>query len=520
MLLVCGSNTTEAHPIVGLKVKEAAARGTTVICIDPRRTDVAAIAQEQPDGIWMRLKAGTNIPLLNSLLYVILEEGLFNKEFVASRTENLDAIRKSVSDYPPERAAEITGVDAEVIRRAARLYAGAETALILYGLGVAEHKGGTAGVIALANLVLATGHVGRPHSGIDPLRGQNNVQGSCDMGTLPYVYPGYQSTDDPKVLERFARAWGVGGLPVTAGLLEPEMYEKALEKNLRGMYIVGYDPAQTQANIGHVHNALKNLDFLVVQDMFLTETAKFAHVVLPAACFYEKEGTFTSGERRVRKISKALNPPGQAKADWEIICLLSRAMGYPMDYPSPCHILDEIARLTPSYAGISCGRLGEKGQVWPCPDAEHPGTPLLHTSDFPIGKGRFVPVSYVLPEEDADMEYPLALITGRRLEHYNNGSMTTRCSGFDRLSAAETVEIHPEDAKSLGVSQGDMVYVESRRGKVRAEARITEKSRPGSVFMGFHFQSCLTNLLTSHGLDPKTLTPEYKVCAVRIIPAS
>ncbi len=519
MLLVCGSNTTEAHPIVGLKVKEAAARGTTVICIDPRRTDVAAIAQEQPEGIWLRLKAGTNIPLLNSLLYVILEEGLANEEFIALRTENLESVRKTVEDYAPELVSEITGVEAGDIRRAARLYAGAGKAMILYGLGVAEHKGGTAGVMALANLVLATGHVGRPHSGIDPLRGQNNVQGSCDMGTLPYVYPGYQATDDPEVLERFAKNWGIGGLPVTPGLLEPEMYERALKKGLRGMYIVGYDPAQTQANIGHVHDALKSLDFLMVQDLFLTETARLAHVVLPAACFYEKEGTFTSGERRVRRIHKALNPPGQARADWEIICLLSQAMGYPMPYPGPSHIMDEIAQLTPSYSGISYQSLGEQGQVWPCPETGHPGTPLLHTSDFPIGKGRFVPVSYILPEEDADMDYPLVLITGRRLEHYNNGSMTTRCTGFDRLSSGETVEIHPGDAKAAGVEHGDTVYVESRRGKVKAVARVTEKSRPGSVFMTFHFQDCLTNLLTSHGLDPKTLTPEYKVCAVRISPA-
>ncbi len=479
---------------------------------------MAAIAEEQPEGIWLRLKAGTNIPLLNGILYVILEEGLLNEEFVSQRTENLDAIKKHVQDYSPAYVSEITGVPEEDIRKAARLYAKAEKSLILYGLGVAEHKGGTAGVMALANLVLATGHVGKPHAGINPLRGQNNVQGACDMGTLPYIFPGYQATDDPEVLEKFAKAWGVGSLPVTTGLLEPQMYEKALEKQLRAMYIVGYDPAQTQANISHVHDALRNLDFLVVQDLFLTETAKFAHVVLPAACFYEKDGTFTSGERRVRRVRKAVNPPGQARADWEIICLLSQAMGYPMFYTHPSQIMDEIAQLTPAYAGISYDALGELGQVWPCPEKGHPGTPLLHTQSFPRGKGRFVPVSYMLPEEDADKDYPLVLITGRRLEHYNNGSMTRRCEGFDRIAACERVEIHPEDARVLGVNTGDTVYVESRRGKVKAVAEVTERSRPGSVFMTFHFQDSLTNLLTSPGMDPKTLTPEYKVCAVRISP--
>ncbi len=513
---MCGSNTTEAHPIIGLKVKEAASKGSKVICIDPRRTDVAAIAEEQEEGIWLRLRPGTNIPLLNSLLYVIFDEELYNQEFIEARTENLDQVKRHVEDYPPERVSEITGVAVEDIRRAARLYATSESSLILYGLGVAEHKGGTAGVMALANLVLATGQVGRPHTGINPLRGQNNVQGACDMGTLPYIFPGYQPTDDEKVLEHFAKTWGVESLPVTTGLLEPQMYEKALEGQLKGMYIVGYDPAQTQANIGHVHNALKSLDFLVVQDMFMTETAKYAHVVFPAACYYEKDGTFTSGERRVRRVAKALDPPGQAKADWEIICLLSQAMGYPMFYTHPSQIMDEIAHLTPSYRGISYKLLGNTGQVWPCPEKGHPGTPLLHTETFPRGKGHFMPVSYILPEEDADTDYPLVLITGRRLEHYNNGSMTRRCRAFELLSARETVEIHPEDALQYGISDGDEVIVESRRAKVRAFAKVTDKSRPGSVFMSFHFQDTLTNLLTSPGLDPKTLTPEYKVCAVRV----
>ncbi|HID97742.1 MAG TPA: formate dehydrogenase subunit alpha [Thermodesulfobacteriaceae bacterium] len=497
-------------------MKQAAAGGTKFIVIDPRRTEVAAIADGQPDGLWLRLKPGTNIPLLNSILNVIFEENLIAEAFIHERTENVEAIRDHIKDYVPEKMEEVTGVPASLVREAARRYAGAENALILYGLGVAEHKGGTSGVMALANLVLATGHVGRPYNGINPLRGQNNVQGACDMGTLPYTYPGYQFLDDEKSMARFAKAWGVNALSTEDGLMEPQMYDRALERTFKGLYIVGYDPAQTQGNVGHVQKALKAMDFIVVQDLFMTETAKLAHVVLPAACFYEKDGTFTSGERRVRRVCKAVDPPGSAKADWEIICLLSQAMGYPMVYTHPEHIMAEIARLAPQYAGISYDRLERDGQVWPCPEPGHPGTPLMYTEQFPRGKATFVPVSYILPEEDADRDYPLVLITGRKLEHYNNGSMTRRCRGFDQIAGYEAVEIHPADAEKIGVREGSRVRVISRRGTVKAVARVTERSRPGTVFMTFHYPDSLTNLLTSPGMDVKTLTPEYKVCAVKI----
>ena len=499
---------------------EAAKRGTRLIVIDPRRTHLAATAEGQPGGLFLRLKPGTNIPLLNSILHVIFEEGLENRAFIEERTENVDAIKAHVKEYPPEKAEEITGVPAELIRSAARAYAQAENALILYGLGVAEHKGGTAGVMALANLVLATGHVGRPYNGINPLRGQNNVQGACDMGTLPYTYPGYLPADDPKALDAFAKAWEVRDLPCHDGLLEPQMYDAALSGALKALYVVGYDPAHTQANIGHVHEALSHLDFVVVQDLFLTETARFAHVVLPAGCFYEKDGTFTSGERRVRRIHKAVEPPGAAKADWEIVCLISKAMGYQMTYSHPRAIMEEIARVTPPYAGISYNRLEDGGQVWPCPSPDHPGTPLLHAGRFPRGRGHFMPVSYILPEEDVDRDYPLVLITGRRLVHYNNGSMTRRCEGFDAVSGYEMIEIHPEDAARLGVKDSTDVVVRSRRGKVRVKALVTERSLRGTVFLSFHFQDALVNLLTSPGLDLKTLTPEYKVCAVKVEPAN
>ncbi len=516
--MICGANTTEAHPIIGLKIRDAVKRGAKLVVIDPRRTDLAAIAEEQDGGIWLRIKPGSNIPLLNALLHTIIEEGLIDEDFIKDRTEQFEALREHCQDYSPERMAQLTDVSPELIRKAARLYATSDDSMILYGLGVTEHKGGTSGVIALANLVLATGHVGRPFTGINPLRGQNNVQGACDMGTLPYILPGYQATDDPEVLDRFARAWGVESLPEKQGLMEPEMYAAALKGQFKALYCVGYDPAQTQSDINRVRKALRAMEFVVVQDMFLTETAKLAHVVLPSACFYEKEGTFTSGERRVRKVNKVINPKRRLKADWEIVCLISQAMGYPMIYTSPEQIMTEIARLTPSYGGISYRDIGEKGQIWPCPSKGHPGTPLLHTERFPRGRATFVPVSYIVPEEEADKDYPLVLVTGRRLEHYNNGSMTRRCEGFDHIAENELLEIHPEDASAIGIRDGQIVRVESRRASIKAQARVSERSKPGTVFMTFHFQDNLTNLLTSPGMDHKTLTPEYKVCAVRIRP--
>ncbi len=486
--------------------------------IDPRRTDLAAIAEEQEGGIWLRIRPGSNIPLLNAMLHTIIEEGLTDEEFIRERTENFDELREQCADYSPERMSQLTDVSPDLIRKAARLYASSENAMILYGLGVTEHKGGTSGVIALANLVLATGHVGRPHNGINPLRGQNNVQGACDMGTLPYILPGYQPTDDPEVLERFARAWGVSSLPDGRGLMEPQMYAGALKGSFKALYCVGYDPVHTQSDINRVREAFQAMEFVVVQDMFLTETAKLAHVVLPSTCFFEKEGTFTSGERRVRKVNKVINPKRSLKADWEIVCLLSQAMGYPMIYTSPEQVMAELVKMIPSYGGISYEDMGETGQVWPCPYEGHPGTPLLHIERFPRGRATFVPVSYIVPEEEADKDYPLVLVTGRRLEHYNNGSMTRRCQGFDIIAGHELLEIHPEDASALGITDGQRVRVESRRANIKALARVTARSKPGTVFMTFHFQENLTNSLTSPGMDNKTLTPEYKVCAVRIIP--
>ncbi|MGV1099482.1 formate dehydrogenase subunit alpha [Thiovibrio sp. JS02] len=514
VLLICGSNTSEAHPVVGMKVRRAVENGAKLIVIDPRRTEMAAKAD-----IWLRLVPGTNVPLLNSLLHAILDEGLENREFIANRTENLEVVRQHVAAYAPEAMVEQTGVGPDLVRQAARLYCGTQKGMILYGLGVTEHRNGTQGVMGLANLALASGNVGRPNAGISPLRGQNNVQGSCDMGALPYVLPGYQDVADVAARERLGQAWGAE-LPANQGLTEPEMYEAARAGRFKGMYCIGYDPLHTQADLHNIRAAYARMEMVVVQDIFLTKTAEMAHVVLPAACFYEKDGTFTNAERRVRRIRKAVASPGEALPDWEIVCRLSTAMGYPMRYDSPARIMEEVARCTPILGGIRYERLEGEGLIWPCPDRNHPGTPILHQESFTRGKGRFSVLGNVETLEQPDGEYPFILITGRRLAHYNNGTMTRRCRGLLSLEPQEAVEVHPDDAARLGVEDGRRVRVVSRRGAIEVMARVTGRSRPGSVFMAFHHADSLVNLLTSPGVDEIAGTPEYKACAVRLTPVS
>ncbi len=511
--MVFGANTTEAHPIVALKIMEAASRGAKLIVVDPRQTDLARRAD-----LWLRVKPGGNIPLVNGMLHVILKDGLYDEEFISQRTEGFDGLKKYIlEEFPLDRVETITQVPREKIIEAARLFATAERSMILYGLGVAEHKGGTEGVIALADLVLATGQVGREGAGINPLRGQHNVQGACDMGCLPYVLPGYQSPDDPVARKAFEQVWGVAP-PQEKGLTEPQMYQAALRGELKGLYVIGYDPAQTGANAGCIREALKSLKLLIVQDIFLSETAKLAHVVLPGACVFEKDGTYTSGERRVRRFFKAVDPPGEAMPDWQIVCRLAQAMGFSMSYNHPGEIMDEISRLAPPFRGISYKTLGPSGLCWPCPEPGHPGIARMHTEKFPRGRAKFVPANYVPPEELPDKDYPLILITGRRLVHFNNGSMTRRAQGFEVIGPEELLEIHPEDAKALGIANGQIVWVSSRRGRIKVRARITDKSQPGWVFMAFHHPETPVNLLTSPGVDTKAMTPEYKVCAVRIEP--
>jgi formate dehydrogenase major subunit/formate dehydrogenase alpha subunit len=509
-ILAIGTNTTEAHPVIGLQVKKALRGGAVLVVVDPRDTELARLAHHH-----LRIRPGTDIALLNGLAHVVVAEELWDRDFVAARTEGFEALKDTLAAYPPERVAEITGVPADTIRAVARGYARASRASILYTMGLTQHACGTANVLAVANLAMLCGHVGKESSGVNPLRGQNNVQGACDMGALPNVLTGYQSVADEAVRAKFGAAWGAE-IPSRPGLTVTEMIEAAGEGRIRAMYIMGENPVLSDPDAGHVTEALKKLDFLVVQDIFLTETAQLAHVVLPAACFAEKDGTFTNTERRVQRVRKAVEPPGRAKADWEIVCLVARALGYPMDYASPAEIMEEIRRLTSSYAGITYERLDKGGLHWPCPAEDHPGTPILHVGKFARGLGKFHPVEHIPPDEMPDEEYPLVLSTGRRLLHYHTGTMTLRTGTLEVHYPEEYLEVNPEDAARLGIESGDLVRVTSRRGLVEVRARVTEVVPPGLVFTSFHFPAVAINRLTNPARDPVAKIPEYKVCAVRV----
>ncbi len=509
LLFVIGSNTTEAHPIVSLKMIKAAHKGARIIVADPRKIELVDLAT-----VWLSLKPGTNIALLNGMMNVILREGLEDRDFIARRTEGFEGLRKVAMEYPPERAARITGVAREDIIKAARIYAGAEKAMIIYSLGITEHITGTANVMSLGNLAMLTGNVGRRSTGVMPLRGQNNVQGACDMGALPNNYVGYQPVTDPNIQSKFEHAWKVK-LPETPGQTSTQMLERVIEGGIRGLYILGEDPAQTDPDTNQVRASLEALDFLVVQEIFPTETTNYADVILPAASFAECDGTFTSGERRIQRVNKAI-PAICGLENWQTICLVAQKMGYPMNYSHPSEIMDEIAALAPMFAGISFARLGNGGLQWPCPSIEHPGTETLHVDRFSRGLGKFNAVEHKFPVEQPDTDYPLILTTGRRREHYNCGSMTRRSSGIMWIYPEEAIEISPADAEELGIRDGETILVSSRRGVVRTKARVTDKSLRGVTFMSFHYQDVLTNLLTNAALDPQAKTPEYKACAIRI----
>lgn len=507
--LIIGSNTTECHPIIGSAIKRAVARGARLIVADPRRIELAEFAD-----IHLRQKSGTDVALINAMMHVILAEGLEDKAFIAERTEGLAELAEAVQPYTPEMAERITGVPAADIAAAAREYATAPAGAIVYSMGITQHTTGTDNVLSLANLAMLTGHLGRPGTGVNPLRGQNNVQGACDMGALPNVLPGYQAVSDAQVRAKFAAAWGAE-LPEKPGLTVVEMINAAA-KQLKCLYVMGENPMLSDPDTNHVAEALRALDFLVVQDIFMTETAELADVVLPAAAAAEKDGTFTNTERRVQRIRQAVEPPGQARADWEIICRIAQRMGCPVSYPSVAAIQDEIASLTPIYGGITYDRLERGPLQWPCPTSEHPGTPILHSERFTRGKGRFHPVRFVPAKELPDAEYPLLLSTGRLLEHFHTGSMSRRSAVLDDIVPRGAIEIHPEDAAKLGVADGKQVSVESRRGRIAIAARVTDRVSPGSVFLAFHFSEAPANRLTIAALDPVAKIPEFKVCAVRI----
>ncbi len=511
-ILVIGSNTTEQHPVIGTRVRRAVRKGSKLVVADPRAIDLAGIAT-----VHLRQRAGTDLALLNGLAHIILKEGLEDKEFIAARTEGFDEWRKVVAQYTPARVNEITGVPVDDLFTAARLYGGNKPAAILYAMGITQHTVGHNNVLAVANLAMLTGNIGKPGAGVNPLRGQNNVQGACDVGCLPNVFTGYQKVTDDSARGKFEKAWGVN-LPSQPGLTVGEMLNGAHAGEIKAMWIVGENIAMSDPDANHVRAALEHLDFLVVSEMFLTETAQLADVVLPAASFAEKDGTFTNTERRVQRVRRAVEPPGQAHADWEIICALAKHMNAPSSWncATPAQVMDEIASLTPSYAGISFDRIAARGLQWPVPTANHPGTPILHTEKFTRGKGLFSPVEHQEPAERPDKQFPFTLTTGRILQHYHTGSMTRRVAGLEQLAPEERVEINPDDAARLGLADGDWACVSSRRGAVQSRVWVTDRVGPGLIFMTFHYAEALGNVLTNPAVDPVAKIPELKVCAVSV----
>ncbi len=515
-ILAIGTNTTEQHPVLSLQIKKAVEKhGAQLIVADPRRIELAQLAV-----LHLRHEAGTDIALLNGLANVILAENLHDPAFIEARTENFGAWRAVVEQYPPERAAHITGVPEEDIVRAARIYGGSRPAAIFYAMGITQHTVGHQNVLAIANLALLTGNLGVPGGGVNPLRGQNNVQGACDMGGLPNVYPGYQSVADEAVREKMAAFYGVEQPPPQVGLTVTEMLQAAYDGRVRALVFMGENPAMSDPDTHHVLACLERAEFLVCQDIFLNQTTEYADVVLPAAAYAEKEGTFTSTERRVQRVRKAFEPPGEARADWEIICALAQRLGAPgWNYADASAIMDEIARVTPIYGGIAYDRLDGEGLQWPCPTRDHPGTPILHVDRFPRGpqhRGHFSPVHHQPAAELPDAEYPLMLTTGRILQHWHTRTMTGRVGGLEFLAPEERVEVNPVDAARLGLRDGDWVRVSSRRGSVTARAWVVDRPRPGLIFMTFHYAEALGNVLTNNVVDPVAKIPEYKVCAVRV----
>jgi formate dehydrogenase alpha subunit len=516
VLLVIGSNTTESHPVLSLRMKKAVReRGAKLILADPRRIELADFAY-----LHLRQIPGTDVALANTLAHVILQEGLEKREFIESRTEGFDAFREAMQEWTPERGQHVTGVPAADLVQAARLYATAPAAAIFWAMGITQHTTGTDNVKSMANLALLTGQVGRPGTGLNPLRGQNNVQGACDMGGLVNVYPGYQAVSDPAMRDKFAAGWGVAPeqLSLTPGLTVTEIMDGVLDGRVKAVYIMGENPLLSDPNLSHVREALEEVDLLVVQDIFLNETALLADVVLPAASFAEKTGTFTNTERRVHLIRPAIEPQGEALADWVILSRLAQEFGAAWSYDSVTQIFDELAALTPQYAGMSHSRLESGGLQWPCPTPDHPGTQILHVGKFARGLGLFSAVEFKPAAELPDETYPLILSTGRVLYHWHGGTMSRRSPTLESLAPEPEVEINPQDAARFGVSAGQLVAVTSRRGSIEARAVITLRSPPGTVFMTFHYAEAAANLLTAKNIDPVAKIPEYKVTAVHIEP--
>ena len=513
MFFIIGSNTTEAHPVAATFIKQAVKNGADLIVVDPRKTGMVPFASTH-----LRLNVGSDVALLNGLMHVLIEEDLYAKEYVRSCTVGFEALAEKVKEYPPERAAEISGVPAEAIRECARQLASVRPAMLIYTLGITEHTCGVNNVLSCANLQMLLGNVGFECGGVNPLRGQNNVQGACDMGALPNVYPGYQKVIDPAARAKFEAGWGVTDLPAENGLMMPAMMDGLLDGKVRFFYVFGENLANTEPDIHHVEHCLSSAEFMVVQDIFENETTRFAHVVLPAQAWNENDGTFTNSERRVNRVRTASEAPGESKPNWWIFKQLAKRLGHDWDSDSAQEIWDnEISVLAPQMGGIKYHRIEGDGLQWPAPDLEHPGTPFLHRDGcFTCGLGNFTPVEWTPPAEVPDEEYPLVLSTGRRLYHYHTRTQTGRAEGLNVLLGEETADISPEDAEKLGVANGEMVRVVSRRGQVKVRAKVTSQAPPGMVWMAFHFREGCANWLTNAVFDPVSATAEYKACAVRI----
>ena len=515
VLMLVGSNPEHAHPVIGMQVRQAVARGAKLIVVDPRDIDLASKAT-----VHLKLKPGTNVAFANGMMNIFIEEDLIDHKFIEERTENFEAMKEMVKDYTPEKVAEICNIDPEELRKAARLYATADKAPIMYCLGVTEHHTGTEGVMSLSNMAMMVGKIGRPGCGVNPIRGQNNVQGACDMGASPNQFSGYQNIDKPGVLEKFEKAWGVELNP-NIGTKATDCFPKMLTGEIKGLFIFGEDPVRTDPNTHHVIECLKAVDFFVIDELFMTETAKYADVILPGRSYAEKEGTFSNTERRVQRVRKAVEIAGDTKPDTWIFTEIMNRMGYPQPHLTPAEIMDEIASVTPSFAGISHARLDSEevngqGLQWPCTSKDHPGTPIMHVGKFARGLGYFRPAAYVPSMEQPDDEYPLIMMTGRILEHYNACAMTGRTEEINEIAGSSFIEINKADADKLGIENGEMVQITSRRGTIQARAEVAYKTNPGQCWMPFNFLEGNPNWLCSDALDSISRTPEYKVCAIKV----
>jgi len=503
-VFVTGSNTTEAHPVIGSKIRQQVRKGAKLIVADPREIDLCKHAD-----IFLKIKPGTNVAMINGMINIILHEELEDREYIKGRCEGFEELKSMVKDYTPEKVGKICGINPQDLKKAARIYASADRAPIFYSMGVTQHSTGTAGVMSISNLALICGKIGRPGCGVNPLRGQNNVQGACDMGCLPGDYPGYQKV--LKVREKFEKAWGVT-LPENPGYTITEALG-----NVKMLYIMGENPVISDPDQSHVEKALEECEFLVVQDIFMTETAEYADVILPAATYAEKNGTFTNTERRVQRIRKAIPNVGNSRGDWEILSAIMSKLGYENNFKTSEDVFNEMKKLTPSYSGISYKRLEKNGIQWPCTNSEHMGTPVMHENKFTRGaKASLKAIPYRESAELPDEEYPYIFSTGRVLYQYHTRTMTGKTQGLTDIAGVAYVEIHPDDSKRIGVEDGNKVEVATRRGAVTVVAKVTDRVSEGNLFMPFHYADGPANRLTNPVTDPVAKIPEFKVCAAKI----